>query len=144
MRHGEAARGRDAPFPQTPQAGQLQKIKHLSLPSTETVNLGWKWQNTGKETVSPVLLFPKSQGEGSYLYKDKNLVIKTAWLTLFLCPLGQHWCRNEVPVPEWISGPAQWFQINSCLWVLSFHVSINDYLGLAVLSLWTISNIFCG
>lgn len=86
---GEAARGRDADFLQTPQAGQLQKgrQRHLCLPPTETVHLGWKWQKTGRETVSPVLPFSESQRERSICQKDKNLIAKTAWITLFLCPL---------------------------------------------------------
>lgn len=70
---GEAARGRDAAFRQTPQAGQLQKGRQRqhSLPPTETVNLGWKWQKTGKETMSPMLPFPEPQGEKSTCTKIK-------------------------------------------------------------------------
>lgn len=50
----------------------------------------------------------KIPGREKYLHKDKNVITVAACLTLFLCPLQQNWCRNEVPVPEWVIGPAHW------------------------------------
>lgn len=72
----------------------------------------------------------KIPGTEKYLYKDKKCSHQNSLLNTLFVPSTAKLCRNEVPVHEWISGPAHWSPVfpNSFLSLDFVPLCLNQWL----------------
>ena len=120
----------------------MGKKSTVGRPSFGSGNLGWRGQKEkGEENHASGAFISKTPGREKGLYKVKNLSCQYMWSLvnpMLLCPLQQIRTKKRGTEPEEVSSlltEVQCFKIPSWIWVSFTTVSINGYLGLALLSL---------